>query len=228
MPMQHDWKHWIMKKAEPLLDRRGTPLSIKELAWRLVNFAEACGNSHPVSFIFRLITGHRHFLRLVGLNLILGVVYLAIFGPFPSIAADTGGATAFLIPEKDIPLITRERVANPLPQMTITQNFGLFHAGVDLSTPLGTPVNPIMEGKVIRTEKSWFGYGTMIVIQHNREFESLYAHLSKINVSLGQEVETETIIGLSGSTGRSTGPHLHLEIHQDGKPINPALILGIK
>jgi murein DD-endopeptidase MepM/ murein hydrolase activator NlpD len=68
----------------------------------------------------------------------------------------------------------------------------------------------------------------MIVVSHGPEFESLYAHLSKINVFVGQEVNTGTIIGLSGSTGRSTGPHLHLEIHQDGKLINPALILGVK
>ncbi len=216
-----------MKKAEPLLGNRGTPLSVKELAWKLVSFAAACGNSHPVSFIFRLITGHRHFLRLVGLNLVLGVTILAIFGPFPSLASDAGGNPALVMPEKETPLTTRETVVNPLPQMFVTQGFWLMHAGIDLSTPIGTPVRPVMSGRVIKTEKNWFGYGSMIVVSHGPEFESLYAHLSKINVFAGQEVNTGTIIGLSGSTGRSTGPHLHLEIHQNGKPINPASILGL-
>lgn len=225
--MEKNWQDWIVKKAEPLLGKRDTPLSIKELAWKLVNFVVACGNSHPVSFVLRPIAGHRHFLRLVGLNLVLGVMVLTIFGPFPSRAYDTGETVALVAPEAEVPLATQETVVNPLPQMTLTQKYWLLHAGVDLAAPEGTRINPVMEGKVTKTEKSWFGYGSMVVISHGPEYESLYAHLSKIYVEEGQVVGINTIIGLVGSTGRSTGPHLHLEIHQEGKPINPAPILGL-
>jgi murein DD-endopeptidase MepM/ murein hydrolase activator NlpD len=85
-----------------------------------------------------------------------------------------------------------------------------------------------MKGIVTKTEYNWFGYGNMIVVSHGPDFESLYAHLSKIDVKVGEQVTTDSIIGLSGSTGHSTGPHLHLEIHQDGKAIDPAPVLGLK
>jgi murein DD-endopeptidase MepM/ murein hydrolase activator NlpD len=221
-------KEWINQKAISLLKNRSTPLSIKEIAWKTVNFIVSCGNSHPISFVLRPIAGHRHFLRIVGINLMLGAMFLAIISPSSSLASNTEEVVTLVAPEAEIPLSTQEVVVNPLPQMVITQNFWPFHDGIDLATPIGTPVRPVKTGKVIKTEKNWFGYGNMIVVSHGPEYESLYAHLSKINMVVGQEVDTGTIIGLSGSTGKSTGPHLHLEIHQNGKPINPALILGLR
>jgi murein DD-endopeptidase MepM/ murein hydrolase activator NlpD len=85
-----------------------------------------------------------------------------------------------------------------------------------------------MKGVIIKTENNWFGYDKMIVVSHGPDFESLYANLSQINVKVGDSVTTDTVIRLSGSTGRSTGPHLHLEVHQDGKAIDPGSILGLK
>jgi murein DD-endopeptidase MepM/ murein hydrolase activator NlpD len=177
-------------------------------------------------FIKKMLS-HKRFLSVVG-NLMLVAMFLAIFGPFPSMAKDTGGTVTLVAPEAEVPLLTQETVVNPLPKMVVTQGFWLLHAGIDLGTPIGTPVRPVMKGKVVKTEKNWFGYGSMIIVSHGPEFASLYAHLSKIGVAEGQDVDIDTIIGLSGSTGKSTGPHLHLEIHQNGKPINPALILGLK
>lgn len=226
--MNKNWKAWVFTKAEPLLWRRSTPLPLKELAWRAVRFAVKCGRSHPVSFALRPVVMYKNLKRLVGINLVLVAMAAVMWGPIPSLAADVGGVPVIVLPEGQPPLATQEAVVNPLPHVEVSQKFWLLHAGVDLRTPIGTPVNPIMKGLVVETELSRMGYGQKVIIAHRNGYKSLYAHLSKIVAKVGQEVSTETVIGLSGSSGRSTGPHLHLEIHQDGKPINPAPILGLK
>ena len=91
-----------------------------------------------------------------------------------------------------------------------------YHAGVDVSNSSGTPVYSVSDGKVVTTHHTDNGgYGLYVVIQHNingRIYTSLYGHLRQINVSVGQIVNKDTVIGLMGSTGRSTGPHVHLNI----------------
>jgi len=228
--MNKDWKAWIMHKAEPLLGRETTPLPVKELAWKAVNFAVNCGISHPVSFALRPILMHSNLRLMVGVNLAIIVVLAAVFGPIPSLAENAGGPLAITIAtEGEVKLITEATVAYPLPsQGLISQRFWLLHAGIDLPTSPGTPVSPVMAGMVTGVEFGRFGYGNKVVIAHKNGYSSLYAHLSKVSVSAGDSVTTNSIIGESGNTGRSTGPHLHLEIHLEGKAINPAPILGIK
>ncbi len=88
-----------------------------------------------------------------------------------------------------------------------------FHAGTDLGAPMGAPVLAAASGQVISA--NWMGgYGNAIVIQHNQTQETLYGHLSEINVQPGQRVEPGMVIGRVGSTGYSTGPHLHFEMRQ--------------
>ena len=94
------------------------------------------------------------------------------------------------------------------------------HTGIDLATSTGTAIYSIAEGTV--TSASYQGsYGNLIIINHGNGVESYYAHCSSINVNVGDTVGTDTIIGTVGSTGNSTGPHLHLEIRINGSPINP-------
>jgi hypothetical protein len=225
--MNLNWKSWVFGKAEVIIKAAATPLPVKELAFQAVRFAVACGKSHPVSFVLRPVMMHRNLRLAVGMNLVVIAAVAATISPFPSRAENTGGAYLAVVPEGEVNIVTKPGVISPLSNFVLTQGFWLLHAGVDMATPIGTPVRPIMKGQVIKAEKNWFGYGNMIVVAHGRDFESLYGHLSKINVREGDTVDTDTIIGLSGSTGHSTGPHLHLEIYQDGKPINPAPILGI-
>jgi murein DD-endopeptidase MepM/ murein hydrolase activator NlpD len=71
------------------------------------------------------------------------------------------------------------------------------------------------------------GFGNCIILKHANGFETLYGHLSKILVSVGQQVEIGQQIGNIGSTGRSTGPHLHYEVHRNGKQVNPQLFLTL-
>lgn len=96
-----------------------------------------------------------------------------------------------------------------------------FHTGMDLGIPTGTPVYSIAEGKVIKATVSSVGYGVHIIISHANGIQSVYAHLSKLLVSTGDIVKAGQKIGLSGSTGNSTGPHLHFEIRKNGSHINP-------
>lgn len=102
-----------------------------------------------------------------------------------------------------------------------------FHEGLDLAKPWGTPVYPSRSGVVI--EAGWHGgYGQIIVIRHSDGFTTRYGHLSKINVKLGQTVQRgRTMIGRVGSTGLSTGPHLHFEVRdRAGRAVNPGSKIG--
>ena len=114
--------------------------------------------------------------------------------------------------------------------MPVTSNFrytsgfgrrwGRMHNGIDMAGPVGTPVNATGDGTVIFA--GWqSGYGNLIKIQHELGTETRYGHLSKIRVKTGQRVSQGERIGDMGNTGRSTGPHLHYEVHVNGRAVNP-------
>ncbi|MEK7544178.1 MAG: M23 family metallopeptidase [Patescibacteria group bacterium] len=109
----------------------------------------------------------------------------------------------------------------PLSRFGLTSRFSSGHPGLDLTDPKGTPIKSIAEGKVVKVESNPFGYGKHMLIEHDKGAKSLYAHLSKVEVKEGQSVDKNTVLGEVGSTGWSTGNHLHLEIYQDGTPVNP-------
>lgn len=104
-----------------------------------------------------------------------------------------------------------------------------FHGGLDIAAPAGTPILAAADGVVIvaNSTDSWgYGYGYHIKIKHNDTYETLYAHCSKIAVSYGQEVKKGQIIGYVGTTGNSTGNHLHFEVYKDGERTNPLIYFG--
>lgn len=94
------------------------------------------------------------------------------------------------------------------------------HHGVDLAAPVGSTIRSIAEGHVIFSEL-FGGYGNLVVIKHAHGLSSHYGHCDTIVVKVGQRVTAGEIIGTVGSTGRSTGPHLHFEIRRDGEPEHP-------
>lgn len=100
------------------------------------------------------------------------------------------------------------------------------HKGLDLKGSYGTLVKCKADGKVVFAGNR-AGFGNLVVINHQQGLETYYGHLSKILVKQGQSIKTNTIIGKVGSTGRSTGPHLHYEIHKNGKIINPKSFLTL-
>ncbi|MGD1945018.1 MAG: M23 family metallopeptidase [Croceivirga sp.] len=96
-----------------------------------------------------------------------------------------------------------------------------MHKGMDFTAPRGTPIYASGDGKVIRADNKSSGYGKHIRIDHGYGYLSLYAHLSKYNVSKGQKVKRGDLIGFVGNTGRSQAPHLHYEVWKDKEKINP-------
>jgi len=128
------------------------------------------------------------------------------------------------------PPCTHPLAGNP----EVTSGFGMrmhpikkvkkMHKGVDFKAPMGTPVQATSDGKIVKAEYHK-GYGNHIVIQHDEHYKSLYAQLSRMDVKVGQEVKKGDIIGAVGSSGMSTGPHLHYEVLKDGKNEAPAAYL---
>lgn len=121
-------------------------------------------------------------------------------------------------------------MGSPLPQGVLSSSYGMrispitgieqFHGGVDLAAPIGTEVFAARSGKIEFTGVDRI-YGNYIVIRHENNTQSLYAHLNEILVKTGQHVERGHTIGKVGNTGLSTGPHLHFEIRIDGKSQMP-------
>ncbi|MAZ53552.1 MAG: peptidase M23 [Trueperaceae bacterium] len=96
-----------------------------------------------------------------------------------------------------------------------------FHRGLDVAAPYGTGIHASRSGTVIFAGWSGSGYGLLTKIRHGGQEETWYAHHSQIHVDVGQYVNQGQIIGAIGSTGISTGPHLHFELHQRGRPVDP-------
>lgn len=118
----------------------------------------------------------------------------------------------------------------PIENITLSSGFGVradpfrhtaaMHAGVDLPGAMGTPVYATADGVVARAE--WAsGYGKLIEVTHGKGIATRYAHLSQIMVEPNTRVKRGDLIGLMGSTGRSTGSHLHYEVRIDGRAVNP-------
>ncbi|MGA9212702.1 M23 family metallopeptidase [Kaistella sp.] len=101
-----------------------------------------------------------------------------------------------------------------------------FHKGLDIAVAHGSDVRSAASGKVIFAgEKS--GYGNCVIISHGNGLDTLYAHLSQILVKTNEVVKVNDVIAKSGNTGRSTGPHLHYEVHKNNTPVNPKLFINI-
>jgi murein DD-endopeptidase MepM/ murein hydrolase activator NlpD len=96
-----------------------------------------------------------------------------------------------------------------------------MHAGIDLSGPVGTPIYATADAIVLRSGWNAGGYGNLVELDHGRGINTRYGHLSYMAVRPGQRVKRGELIGRMGSTGRSTGSHLHYEVRIDGRAVNP-------
>lgn len=107
----------------------------------------------------------------------------------------------------------------------VTQNSHDGHTAIDFGVPIGTRVRSTMAGKVAYAGWNTEGYGNLVIVE-NGPYKTYYAHLSSVPVSIGQGIKEGEVIGFSGNTGNSTGPHLHYEIRKNGVQIDPTLFLG--
>lgn len=115
-------------------------------------------------------------------------------------------------------VITNEFGSNNLP-------YQVLHTGIDIAGSRGDPITPFMSGKVIYAGSISWGYGKHVIVDHGDNITAIYAHLSQINVGEGQNVKPGDVIGLEGSTGWSTGNHLHFEVKVFGVPVEPRVFL---
>ncbi|MBL7956581.1 MAG: M23 family metallopeptidase [Flavobacteriales bacterium] len=97
-----------------------------------------------------------------------------------------------------------------------------FHAGMDFTAKTGTPIHASGDGVVVYAEYGTNGYGMHVIVDHGFDYQTLYAHMSKLEVHKGQRVKRGDVLGLVGNTGLSVGPHLHYEVHKGGQPMDPA------
>lgn len=108
----------------------------------------------------------------------------------------------------------------------ISQYASWWHPGaIDIAAPIGTPIRAVYNGRVIKVEKLTTGYGWHVITDHEDGLTSLYAHMSEIKVEQGQTISKDDVIGLVGSTGRSTGPHLHFEVKRGTTYVDPMTLL---
>lgn len=125
------------------------------------------------------------------------------------------------------PVRTRLRITSPFGVRSDPFNNTLtMHNGIDFGGKIGTPLYTTSAGKVVRAGKRG-DYGLAVEVDHGLGFSTLYAHLSKINVKRGDILESGTKVGLAGSTGRSTGVHLHYELRYNNRPLNPYTFVKI-
>lgn len=125
--------------------------------------------------------------------------------------------------------------ANPAPGKDITSRFGnrpdpflgglAMHAGIDFRSPVGGEIKSTGAGKVIAAGPAG-GYGNMVEIDHGYGLTTRYGHMSRVLVKVGDDVASGDVIGLSGNTGRSTGPHLHYEVRRNGEAVDPMIFLN--
>lgn len=99
------------------------------------------------------------------------------------------------------------------------------HTGVDLAAPSHSHIRTVADGTVVFAGKHEGGYGKLVTVRHAGGFVSLYAHMDEILVNVGDRLKAGQLVGRLGSTGASTGPHLHFEWRKDGKPLNPMHVL---
>ncbi|HEV7351897.1 MAG TPA: M23 family metallopeptidase [Brevundimonas sp.] len=144
--------------------------------------------------------------------------------PVVAVAEPAGPVTASLL------------FAAPIAGYPVNSRFGLRrlpgesaarpHQGLDYAAPAGAPVLATAPGKVVRTGYEPTGYGRFVEVLHGEGLTSFYAHLSRIEVRPGDRLEAGQLLGRVGSTGFSTGPHLHFEVRRGERRLNPARVLG--
>lgn len=176
-----------------------------------------------VERFFRYIFEHKNIKKFLGANLTL-IVILSSFIQTPQ-PTEVSAANEVTTLSSEVNLVTEKGVQYPVKNVKITQGYRLFHPGLDFDGLTGDPIYPIKPGKVEAISRSRYAYGNAIIVNHGNQITSLYAHLSKIEVKEGQDVDLGTEIGKMGATGRASGDHLHLEIRDHGRPVNPYTVL---
>lgn len=189
----------------------------------------------------RLPPAVQTFLTHSGQSLVLACLAVTAFALAPAPRSQVDNSAPVAPPvlaeaEPAGPVMRTVTFAEPIPGRASNSLFGMrrlggergarMHKGVDIAAPIGTPILATTEARVIRIGYDVSGYGNFVELAHPNGLTSLYGHMSRIDVASGDQIAAGQKIGLVGSTGYSTGPHLHFEIRRDGVQINPHKVIG--
>ena len=231
--MKHNYifnlgKHQIAVKFNRRRGRPGKSLvyRLDEFISQLISFAaDKRYSGQPISRALRYVFENKQIKKTLGFNLAMITLLAGMVIPPISAFNPTQPVETAMVVATDEALVTEKSVRVPLDSFEISQGYNGLHRGIDLNEIEGAPIYPLMEGKVERVFYARFSYGNHIIINHGSGFKSLYAHLAKIVVKEGDEVDKNTLIGTVGHTGWATGSHLHLEVYDNGRTFNPLTIL---
>jgi hypothetical protein len=207
----------------------GIFVSLYQKCWQVKPQTQTPTHSWPGSNYMRLLLQHR---QLSGAGLLLGWLLLL---------AGCASAPPVTPPPVAEKTVTQQRgpvtFVHPLPGARISASFARYiiksrnrqHHGVDFAAPSGTPVLAASSGVVLSADNSSLSeaFGNAVLIEHGDQLTSLSAHLSRLDVQIGQWVEAGQQIGLVGQTGRATGPHLHFELWRGSVPQDPIALLPL-
>jgi murein DD-endopeptidase MepM/ murein hydrolase activator NlpD len=174
---------------------------------------------------FRHVFEHKNIKKALATNFAILSMATSLVPQGIDVQAQAPVASPTTVIGTQVVLSTERGIQYPTSTVRITQRYHIFHPGLDLDGLTGDSIKPIKPGRVVAIERSKFAYGNSVIIDHGNQVTSLYAHLSKIEVVEGQDVTMNTEIGKMGATGRSFGDHLHLEVRDHGKAINPLSVL---
>jgi murein DD-endopeptidase MepM/ murein hydrolase activator NlpD len=180
-----------------------------------------------ISRVLRRILEIKRIKEIAGVNLTL-VIFFSGIVTYPLLANESGledGLATTVLALDEVKVTTERATGLPLNSFEVSQGYHFFHRAIDFKALIGSPVYAIRKGVVSQIAYSRVGYGNHLIVDHGLGLKSLYAHLGKISVSRNQEVDQNTILGRVGISGWTTGPHLHFEVWQDGKAINPMTLL---
>ncbi len=163
----------------------------------------------------------------MGANLAAAIVAVNVVGAPIEVLGQEPVEVVTLPAVTSVVVTTEVSFRAPVEVVDVSQGFKGGHRGIDLRAPMGTPVKAVAMGKVVKVTQDRFGYGKWVMVDHENGWSSLYAHLSKITVVESEPVTQETVLGEVGMTGWTTGPHLHLEVYEQGRAINPRQVVPL-
>lgn len=177
---------------------------------------------HPFSKFFRSAFENKQARKFIGASLTVLIMFSGVMGNI--LAANETEVEPVLIEAPDTEVATVTNLEKPLNGI-VAQGYGGFHRAVDILAPVGTEIRPITKGKVIEANFWRLGWGHTVVVDHGEGLVSRYAHLRDIKVIEGEEISEDYVLGTVGMTGFTTGPHLHLEIYENGRAVDPLAVL---
>lgn len=187
-------------------------------------------DSHPISKLVSQFLDKTKYKKMLAANAaVVGVVFNVITGPSHAFDYQVTDRIAIEGSAGNTQMITESAYTYPVVSPTsVSQGYHAFHPGIDIRAPRGSGVVSVAEGVVIEAKYTGVGYGRYVRVAHQGTVSTLYAHLETIKVQVGQKISKGEEIGTVGSTGWSTGPHLHFEIYEGNMALSPSAVIGIR